>query len=133
MFYKMQREQEEKITLSGEVGGRCIMRAWSGCKSFLCFCCSCLSDGVGLLLDGCCCFKLLELVTIIGWFDCAFIGDGDAWTDSIPESWPCSTVNDARRHMFTANDVDGDSINVVSSLCCFIYKKATWDKDVYCD
>lgn len=102
------------LTLSGDVGGRIIL-AWSGCNNWLKRLCCC--DGVGLLLEDC--FSWLELVIIIGWFDCCAIGEGEAWTESIPES-PCSTLSELRR--FDDDEADGDcSIKVVSM--CRVCKK----------
>lgn len=100
----------DRLTLSGDVGGLMIL-AWSGCSNWLKRRCFCLSDGVGLLLEDC--FSWLELVIIIGWFDCCAIGEGEAWTESIPESPPCSTLSECRRF----DDDDGDCSMKVVSMC----------------
>jgi hypothetical protein len=79
-----------------------------------------LSDGVGLEE----CLITLQLETTIGIFDCCAIGDGDACTESIPESPPCSIFDELRRHVDA--DVDDCSINVVS--ICFAYQNIMVNK-----
>lgn len=34
---------------------------------------------------------------IVGWLDCCAMGEGEAWTESIPESPPCSMLSEFRR------------------------------------